>query len=286
MFPRRWVRREGPLPWPPESLDKTAFDFLRKNRWNAGILTIANRGVSNSKCGPVCDLKIVADVSKNGRCYPTTSIRLTKRFTTPLQDLYLIISARRQTGSTVRALGSALTIATGIRISRQTVYRRLNHAGLYARKPAVCIPLTSAHKRARLKWSLKHQHWSVGEWANWMFSDESRFNLSSDSRWVTIWRESGTRFEPKNITERHHFPSRGVMWPANSPDLNPIKHVWDILGRQITALSHPPSSITELKRALQEAWNRLSPQLIHHLIASIVNRCAACLAVRGDHTPY
>ncbi|GFY18583.1 transposable element Tcb2 transposase [Trichonephila clavipes] len=44
-----------------------------------------------------------------------------------------------------------------------------------------------------------------------MFSDESRFSLSSDSWRVTIWREHGTRFEPRNITERHHFPSRGVM---------------------------------------------------------------------------
>ncbi|GFW09797.1 hypothetical protein TNCV_868591 [Trichonephila clavipes] len=43
-----------------------------------------------------------------------------------------------------------------------------------------------------------------------------------------------------------------------------------MLGRQIAALSHPPSSVTELKRALQETWNRLSPQLIHHLIASMV----------------
>ncbi|GFX07270.1 uncharacterized protein TNCV_2972471 [Trichonephila clavipes] len=49
-----------------------------KNRWNAGILTITNRSVSNSECGPVCDLKTVTEVSKNGRCYPTISIRLTK----------------------------------------------------------------------------------------------------------------------------------------------------------------------------------------------------------------
>ncbi|GFU63514.1 transposable element Tcb2 transposase [Trichonephila clavipes] len=282
------------------------------------------------------------------------------RVTTPRQDRYLVISARHQMGSTARELGSALTVATGIRISRQTVYRRLNYASLHARRPAVCIPLTSAHKLACLNWSLKHRHWSVGEGTNVMFSDESRFSLSSDSRRVTIWRERGTRFEPRNITERHHFPSRGVMvwagimmddrtdlhffdtgsvtaqrcrdevlepyvrvfrgavgpdfifmddnapchlavliddfleteniqrmsWPANSPDLNPIEHVWDMLGRQIAALTHPPSSVTELKRALQEAWNRLNPQLIYHLIASMVNRCAACLAVRGDHTPY
>ncbi|GFV89499.1 transposable element Tcb2 transposase [Trichonephila clavipes] len=145
----------------------------------------------------LCDLKTV--VSKNEKCYPTTSIRSIKRVTTLRQDRYLVISARRQMASIARALGSALTVATGIRISRQTVYRKLNHAGLYARKTAVCIPLTSAHKRVRLNRSLKHEHWSVGEWANVMFSDKSRFILNSDSWQVTIWRERGTGFEPRNI---------------------------------------------------------------------------------------
>lgn len=49
----------------------------RKNRCNAGIRTITSRSVSNSECEPVCDLKTVAEVSKNGRCYPMTSIRST-----------------------------------------------------------------------------------------------------------------------------------------------------------------------------------------------------------------
>ncbi|GFV13180.1 transposable element Tc3 transposase [Trichonephila clavipes] len=52
-------------------------DMFAKGRI-AGILTITNRSVSNSECGPLCDLKTVAEVSKNGRCYPTTSIRSTK----------------------------------------------------------------------------------------------------------------------------------------------------------------------------------------------------------------
>ncbi|GFT52915.1 transposable element Tcb2 transposase [Trichonephila clavipes] len=159
------------------------------------------------------------------------------RGTTPRQDRYLIISAQRQRGSTARALGSALTVATGIRISRETVYRRLNPAGLYAGRLAVCIPLTSEHKRARLSWSLEHQHSSVGEWANVMFSDESRFSLSSDSRRVTIWRERGTRFEPRNITERHHFPSRGVMvWAGIMMDGHTDLHFFDT--RSVTAQSY------------------------------------------------
>ncbi|GFV32268.1 transposable element Tcb2 transposase [Trichonephila clavipes] len=116
-----------------------------------------NRSVSSSECGPVCDLKTVAEVSKNGRCYPITSIRSTKSHNPSPRPISVNKCATSE-GSTARGLGSALTVATGIRISRQTVYRRLNHAGLYARRPAVCIPLTSAHKRARLNWSLKHQH--------------------------------------------------------------------------------------------------------------------------------
>ncbi|GFV29243.1 transposable element Tc3 transposase [Trichonephila clavipes] len=77
-----------------------------------------------------------------------------------------------------------------------------------------------------------------------------------------------------------------MSWHVNSYDLNPIGHICDILMRQIEAISNPPNSVTELKRALLEAWNRLSPQIIHHLIARIINRCAACLAFRGDYTPF
>ncbi|GFU44965.1 hypothetical protein TNCV_4234861 [Trichonephila clavipes] len=44
--------------------------YERKNCWNAGILTITNRSVSNSECGPVCDLKTVAEVSKNFEMLP------------------------------------------------------------------------------------------------------------------------------------------------------------------------------------------------------------------------
>ncbi|GFU73349.1 transposable element Tcb2 transposase [Trichonephila clavipes] len=61
-----------------------------------------------------------------------------------------------------------------------------------------------------------------------MFSDVSRFSLSSDSRRVTIWRERGTRFEYRNITERHHFPSRGVMvWAGIMLDGRTDIHFFD-----------------------------------------------------------
>ncbi|GFW31524.1 transposable element Tcb2 transposase [Trichonephila clavipes] len=102
---------------------------------------------------------------------------------------------------------------------------RFNHTDLYARRQVVCIPLTSAHKRARLNRSLKHQHWSVGEWANVMLSDESLISLSSDSKRVTIWRERGARFEPKKHNGKTSFSIKGsnaCMGYARETNCSPL----------------------------------------------------------------
>ncbi|GFW44017.1 transposable element Tc1 transposase [Trichonephila clavipes] len=77
-----------------------------------------------------------------------------------------------------------------------------------------------------------------------------------------------------------------MEWPACSPDLNPIEHVWDMLGRRIATRPRPPATVRDLEIALLEEWNSIPQSLIDNLIVSMANRCAAVLAVRGDHTPY
>ncbi|GFV36758.1 transposable element Tcb2 transposase [Trichonephila clavipes] len=75
-------------------------------------------------------------------------------------------------------------------------------------------------------------------------------------------------------------------WPARSPDLNPIEHVWDFLGRRLAARTILPVTIRELRLALQDEWAAMSQQLIDTLILSMGRRCETCLIVRGDHIPY
>ncbi|GFU48769.1 transposable element Tcb1 transposase [Trichonephila clavipes] len=43
--------------------------------------------------------------------------------------------------STASALSRQLSPATSMTVSRQTVYRRLGHIGLCARRPVRCVPL-------------------------------------------------------------------------------------------------------------------------------------------------
>ncbi|GFS84754.1 transposable element Tc1 transposase [Trichonephila clavipes] len=269
------------------------------------------------------------------------------RGTTPADDRYIVLQARRNRRQTAGEIARTTTQATGRPISRFTVARRLHGGGLFARRPVRCVPLTPAHLRRRSLWCREHRKWRDNESERVLFTDESRFSLSSDSHRILIWRERGSRNHPSNIikgdrlgsrTDLHIFDAgsvngtrycneillpyvrlfRGAMglqflfmndnapcyrtvaaeqllesediermnWSARSPDLNPIEHVWDFLGRRLAARILPPVTIRELRLALQDEWAAMPQQLIDPLILSMERRCETCLAVRGDHIPF
>ncbi|GBM59110.1 hypothetical protein AVEN_255652-1 [Araneus ventricosus] len=74
--------------------------------------------------------------------------------------------------------------------------------------------------------------------------------------------------------------------PTRSPDLNPIEHVWDMLGRRIACRNVPPGTLHELQQALLQEWALLPQQAINDAIASMPRRCQACISARGYHTHY
>ncbi|GFW53671.1 transposable element Tc1 transposase [Trichonephila clavipes] len=124
------------------------------------------------------------------------------RSTTPAEDRYIVLSAKRNRRTTAQQVENQFHAASGKQISRKTVARRLRGGGLYARRPVVCVPLTRQHRTARLQWCREHHNWTEQDWACVLFSDESRFSLSSDCRRQLIWRESGTAYRPENIQEK------------------------------------------------------------------------------------
>ncbi|GFV23369.1 sodium-dependent serotonin transporter [Trichonephila clavipes] len=133
------------------------------------------------------------------------------RSTTPAEDRYIVLSAKRNRRTTAQQVENQLFAASGKLISRKTVARRFRGGGLYARRPVVCVPLSRQHRTARLQWCREHHNWTEQDWACVLFSDESRFSLSSDCRCQLIWRESGTAYRPENIQEKDRYPTCSIM---------------------------------------------------------------------------
>ncbi|UYV75988.1 hypothetical protein LAZ67_13002036 [Cordylochernes scorpioides] len=208
-------------------------------------------------------------------------------------------------------------------ISTRTISRRLVANGLHSCRPLRRLPLTPPNRRQRLEWCRARSTWMT-EWHRVVFSDESRFCLSSDSRRVRVWRRRGERSYPAAIVERPTVRQRGIMvwgaiaydsrspllriqgtmtaqryvddvlrpvtlpylqgvpnalyqqdnarphtarisqqalqdvqmlpWPPYSPDLSPIEHVWDIIGRRLHALPQPRSEdeLWQMRRKLHK----------------------------------
>ncbi|UYV81250.1 hypothetical protein LAZ67_20000473 [Cordylochernes scorpioides] len=103
-------------------------------------------------------------------------------------------------------------------ISTRTISRRLVANGLHSCRPLRRLPLTPPNRRQRLEWCRARSTWMT-EWHRVVFSDESRFCLSSDSRRVRVWRRRGERSNPAAIVERPTVRKRGIMvWGAIAYD--------------------------------------------------------------------
>jgi hypothetical protein len=75
-------------------------------------------------------------------------------------------------------------------------------------------------------------------------------------------------------------------WPANSPDMSIIEHVWDYLDRRVRTRTSLPRNRTELWDALVEEWGNVEEDYITRLYESMPRRVQALLDAKGGHTKY
>nr|KAF6310699.1 hypothetical protein mMyoMyo1_008757 [Myotis myotis] len=77
-----------------------------------------------------------------------------------------------------------------------------------------------------------------------------------------------------------------LRWPPESPDLNPVEHLWDEIKRAIRQLVPQPSNLTELDSAIHQAWCQIPRINFQHLVESVPRRIAAVLKAKSGPTKY
>ncbi|UYV70217.1 hypothetical protein LAZ67_7002221 [Cordylochernes scorpioides] len=185
------------------------------------------------------------------------------RATTKREDRAIVRMAVAAPESTL----STIQRVTGTQVSKVTINRRLREWNLRARRP-----------------------------------DESRFLLCPDDRRKHVWRRPGQRVDPSLTVEHHTGPQQGGMvWGAisfesrnplvvipgtlttqRSPDLSPIEHIRDVMGRRL----QPSPNVDYLARQLETSWEEIPQHTIRNLYQSMTRRVAACIQASGGPTTY
>ncbi|KFM68122.1 Transposable element Tcb1 transposase, partial [Stegodyphus mimosarum] len=81
--------------------------------------------------------------------------------------------------------------------------------------------------------------------------------------------------------EEHQDEFTVLPWPANSPDLNPIEHLWDHLDRVVRAMDPQPRNLAQLATALESAWLSIPENTFRDLCDSLPARLAAVRSAKG-----
>lgn len=77
-----------------------------------------------------------------------------------------------------------------------------------------------------------------------------------------------------------------MVWPSQSPDLNPIEHLWVFLKRRLADYPEPPKGILELWERAEAEWNKIPKETVQNLIESMPRRMEAVIKAKGGYTKY
>lgn len=74
--------------------------------------------------------------------------------------------------------------------------------------------------------------------------------------------------------------------PAQSPDLNPIEHLWQVLKQQLSQYSTIAKSESELLQRCEAEWASIAPETCQNLIESMPRRVQAVIKSKGRNKKY
>ena len=100
---------------------------------------------------------------------------------------------------------------TGTTVCRDTVIKYLKLEGFSSCAPALKPKLTSHHIQRRLSWTRLYKNWTNNDWANVIWSDESRFSIVGNDGGARVLRRIGERYQERHVVTTVKFGKGSVM---------------------------------------------------------------------------
>ncbi len=96
-------------------------------------------------------------------------------------------------------------------ISERTIRRTLKQMGYSSRRPHRVPLLSDKNRKRRLQFTQAHQNWTIKDWKNVAWSDESRFLLQHSDGRVRICRKEHESMDPSCLVSMVQAGGGGVI---------------------------------------------------------------------------
>jgi hypothetical protein len=85
---------------------------------------------------------------------------------------------------------------------------------------------------------------------------------------------------------REHHSLQKMVWPAQSPDMNPIENLWMQMKNKVSKKHTPNMTLENFTKSIQEAWEEITIEEIDKLIMSMPTRIKTLVKQKGKSTRW
>jgi len=154
--------------------------------------------------------------------------------TTTKIDREIVVLMEKSNECNAVDIAERLAELNAVYISPKTVRRRLHEAGLHGRSILKKPLLTKRHIKARYKFGLQHQSWTVTDWKRVLFSDETKMNRRGSDGKVWTWRRPSEPLKAKHVKQTIKHDDSVMLWGCfNSTGVGELHVIEGIMNSNI-----------------------------------------------------